>query len=109
MECLGRSGSSGLLRIAFYVLQLLFLRSFADVADGLGIDVNTVDDATRTHALRGPNGEPSRAGANVGNSLPLSNAENLHHAVDLQPILAARTFKNRQIASVWFAGFALPF
>src|SRR5271165_6595418 len=99
----------GLAENRFYVLQLLFLRPLDDIANRLGIDVHGIYDACCPHALRGPESEPSRAGADVGDGLALSEAKNLHDAVDLQPVLAARSFKNGQIASVGFAGFSLPF
>src|SRR5713101_3090165 len=50
--------------------------------------------------------EPTRSSPDVGNALSGRNAKHIHHAVDLQALIAPRGIENGQIASVRSAGLA---
>src|SRR6266487_830401 len=86
---------------------MFFQRPLADITDRLWIDVDGINQTASTDSSRGPNAKPARPGSNIGNCLLWRNAEDVHYAVDLQPLIAAGRIENGKVSRIWFAGLAL--
>src|SRR5580704_19597429 len=85
---------------------MFLVSTILDVTDGLRIYVHCVDTSGFRDSPGGPYREPSRSRSDVRHILSCGDSQNVHHAVDLQPILAPRRIKDRQVAGVGIAGLA---
>ena len=86
------------------VRQMLSLGAILDGGDVLRVNVLSDDAAARRNAAGGADAEPAATGANVGHGAAGLNVEQVHNAVDLEPLFAARIFEDVKVASVWGAG-----
>ncbi|SPE21751.1 hypothetical protein SBA7_10052 [Candidatus Sulfotelmatobacter sp. SbA7] len=90
-----------------HVVQMFPFRAVFNEADGLRIDVYRVHKPGFRDAPGGAHREPPRSRPNIRHVFPRTDAQNVHYAVDLQPIFSPRRIKNGQVAGVGRARLAL--
>src|SRR5689334_17481959 len=90
-----------------HIMNAVFADAVVDVLDGIGIDVDGVYRSLIADSFRGAHGEPAGTGADICYGLTWMNVENVHHALDLQFLVAIRSFEDGKVAGVWRTGWAV--
>ena len=81
--------------------------AFVDGFDVRRIDVLCKNCARGANAFRGKYGKPAATGADVGYRFAGGDAHDVHDSVDMQPLGAAWSFEDVQVAGVRCAGGVL--
>lgn len=80
-----------------HVLLPLALEAAADRFDHLRLNVFGINEPVRSDPAREPNGEPSAAGAEVGDDRALGNEQRVHDLVRFLPELAIGRLEETEI------------
>src|SRR5258708_20098953 len=83
------------------------LRTITHIASRLRIDVHRKNVPTFSHSPRRPHCEPARSSSDIGDSLSLCDAQNVHDAIDLQTLIAPGRIENGEIPCVRLPGLAV--
>src|SRR3974390_1603634 len=90
-------------------MQLFFLPALIDVRDGFRVDVDGVYHSTVAYPPGGSHREATRAGTDISDILARLDLQQVHYAIDLEPVLAARIIKDGKITGIRCAGLARVF
>jgi len=87
------------------VAEVLSLGALLNVGDGFRVDLFGDDASVGGDAASGADTEPTAPGADVGNGAAGFDVQQIHDAVDLEALVAARLFENAQVTGVRCAGW----